>query len=191
MAVLFCEGSFIRSFLERHPFTEFQVSRKRRKFYGLELYSMKWTDPISNEELEIFIKGQPGQPKSGGTMPRFSAIRIRDMGLDLCCWIVEEDTKIHRKDSRNFKLYLLNNSDNTLSLNLKSLCSHGVEVLLEHPLNIIIPPRQRLVSKGVLRLSKNFNVKLEYLTFPTVVSSFVIKPLRGIELVISVGFNVV
>jgi len=187
----FGKGSFVRSFLERHPFTEFQVSRRRKKFYGLELYSVKWTDPISNEGLEIFIKGQPGQPKNGGTMPRFSAIRIRDMGLSLYCWVIEENTKVREEGLGNFELYLLNDSDRTLLLDLKPLCSRGVEVLLERSLDITIPPRQRLALKGVLRLSKNFNVKLEYLTFPTVISSLTVKPLCKIELIVSVGFNVI
>jgi len=185
----FDKGSFVNDFLEKHPFAEFQVSRSKEEFHGIELYSMEWRDPITEDELKVFIKGQPGQPKEGGTMPRINAVSIKSEELSLDCWVVEENSNIYRQDSKNFRVHLLNNSDEALCAKLIPLPSRGIRVSLRSSSNVIIPPKSDVSLIGELTLSIDFDVKVDYLTFPTIVSSLIIGASCNTNLLVSTGFN--
>ena len=177
----FGRGSFVRNFLEEHPFAEFRVSRGRVPFHGQLLYSMKWIDPISDDELEVFIRGQPGQPERGGTMPRIGGVRLKLDELSFDCWVIEGR-------SGEFELNMLNNGSNGLSVSLNPISRRGLRVSV-HPPERTIRPGESVSIKGSLIVTGDFDVQLRYLTFPTVISSVILKFSRGIEAVVSVGFN--
>jgi len=187
----FGEGSFVREFLHEHPFAEFSVSRGIKSFHGLSLYSMTWIDPISDNSLEVFIKGQPGQPLKGGTMPRIGDVRLRLNKLNIDCWIVEKDEDINIGESGRFQLSLLNKGSETLDVYLSLVpAPHGISVSIGSPSEILLRPKERIDIEGELTLTSEFSIPLKYLSFPTVVSSITLKLSSFMRVIISVGFNI-
>lgn len=187
----FGKGSFVREFLHKHPFTEFSVSRGTKSFHRLSLYSMTWTDPTSDDSLEVFIKGQPGQPLKSGTMPRIGGVRLRLGKLDIDCWIVEKDEDINIGESSRFQLNLLNKGSEPLNAYLSLVpAPHGISVNIGSPSEIMLRPKERIDIEGELTLTSEFSIPLKYLSFPTVVFSITIKFPSFMRTVISAGFNV-
>ena len=120
-------------FLKDHPFSEFHVSRGKMNFHGLTFYSIKWVDPITDDILEILIKGQPGQPESGGTMPRISGVGCKLKEKKLGCWIHEENNKVSRNIPGKFKLNIMSGGRKEVSIYVKPLLPNGVELTNEVP----------------------------------------------------------
>ncbi len=94
---------------------------------------MKWIDPITGDTLEILIKGRPGQPESGGTMPRISGVRCKLKEKKFSCWIQEENNKVSRNILGKFKLNIINEGRKEISVYMKPLLPNGVELTNEVP----------------------------------------------------------
>jgi len=185
----FSEESFVRRFLKDHPFSEFHVSRGKMNFHGLTFYSIKWVDPITDDILEILIKGQPGQPESGGTMPRISGVRYKLKERKLSCWIQEENNKMFRNILGKFKLNIINEGEKEMSVYMKPLLPNGVELTNEVPAYFQVCNGEHKILTFKLKLLKNFDIPLEYLTFPTITASLMLKVDDNTEIVVSAGFE--
>ena len=173
----FGEGSFVKKFLNDHPFAEFKVSRGKTNFHMVGFYSMRWTDPISNDSLEVFIRGQPGQPLEGGTMPRIGGVKLEFCQLSLDCWIVEENMDISMGSPGRFSLNLFNRSDKPLSVRLNTLSPmpRGISLSIKSPPDITIHPKENLTIEGEIMISEKFDASLKYLSLPTVISSLALR----------------
>ena len=185
----FSEESFVRRFLEDHPFSEFHVSRGMMNFHRSQFYSIKWVNPITDDILEILIKGQPGQPESGGTMPRIGGVRYKLKEKKLSCWIHEENNKVSRNIPGKFKLNIINEGRKEISVYMKPLLPNGVELTNEVPVYFQVYNSERKILPFKLKLLKSFDIPLEYLTFPTITASLMLKVDNNMEIVVSAGFE--
>ncbi|RLE78444.1 MAG: hypothetical protein DRJ51_09570 [Thermoprotei archaeon] len=114
-------------------------------------------------------------------MPRIGGVRLKLDELSFDCWVIEGR-------SGEFELNMLNNGSNGLSVSLNPISRRGLRVSV-HPPERTIRPGESVSIKGSLIVTGDFDVQLRYLTFPTVISSVILKFSRGIEAVVSVGFN--
>jgi len=73
----FSEQSCMSEFLKRHPFAEPFVSRLKVDFHGQMLYRMSWRDPQTEENMNLYLEGQPSQTPEG-TMPRISGFSYEE-----------------------------------------------------------------------------------------------------------------
>jgi len=178
--------SIINNFLVDHPFAEFQVSKRRKIFHKLKVYSMKWKDPVTGDRLEVLVKGQPGQPLKNGIMPRIAGMKLQWGNTKIDCWTSDESFENHRGQ---FKLNIKNHSEKEKSIEIRPLIRKDMELVLKYKPNIILNPRENLEVIGEVKLTENFKVKLNYLSFPTVIASVILKIDRGVNFVVSSGFN--
>ena len=182
----FGKETIVKKFLEKHSFAEFHVSKRRRMFHKLRVYSMKWRDPITEDNLEILVKGQPGQPLKNGTMPRIAGVRLRWKGIKFDCWINDESFKNYRG---YFKLNLQNHSVEEKSIKIFPLMREDMKLILKFRPNITLNPKEELSMDGEIQLTKNFEVKLNYLSFPTIIASLTLRINHNLDIIISSGFN--
>ena len=185
----FSKNSFVNNFLEDHPFSELHVSKGKVNFHGSTFYSMKWCDPLTEDVLEIFIKGQPGQPESGGTMPRISGLKCKLGEVEFDCWIQEENNTISPDTHGKFRLNIMNKGGKETSICIKPLPLRGVKLTSETLTHLKIDVNECIESRFKLELLKNFNIPLKYLTFPTITVTLTLKINNNLKAAVSAGFE--
>jgi ribosomal protein S18 acetylase RimI-like enzyme len=187
---LFAEGSFIKEFQDKHPFAQLATSRDRVIFHGAALYSMKWLDPVNEDSIEIFINGQPGQPLTGGIMPHISGISIKIENTAMEAWVKKEPSTIAKEEPAYFTLYIRNKSPEAIDLKVTPITTEAVKVLGANERIITLHEDEETAIEYTVEVPENFDIPIEYLTFPTVTTSLQIK-YEEYDLIISAGFNYV
>ena len=56
----FSKETFIREYLDIHPFTSYSVSKKKVEYMDMKVYKIGWNDILSQDHLYLYLKGQPG-----------------------------------------------------------------------------------------------------------------------------------
>ena len=185
----FSKNSFVNNFLEDHPFSEFHVSRGKVKFHGSTFYSMKWCDPLTEDVLEIFIKGQPGQPESGGTMPRISGLKYKLGEVEFDCWTQEENNTISPNTPGKFRLKIMNKGRKEMSIRIEPIPLREIKLTTEMPTHLKIDVNKCIELRFKLELLKNFDIPLKYLTFPTITVALTLKINSNLKAAVSAGFE--
>ncbi len=182
----FEKGSFVKAFLDEHPFHEFRLAKSRVSFHGLDVYCMKWRDLLTEDILRVYLKGQPGQPEKGGTMPRICGVSARWGSKYLEAWI--EENEVYARNLR-FRLCLLNSGTSDFTLKIRRLRAPGLSVVPAPPNEVTLVSGEETSLEFTLITRPHFNVPLMYLTFPTVVESFALVSGK-LRAIISAGFNI-
>ncbi|MCD6445078.1 GNAT family N-acetyltransferase [Candidatus Bathyarchaeota archaeon] len=183
----FGRGSFIDRFLHDHPLSEFQVSEHRVDFRGRRLYRMRWMDPVTEDYLELFLEGQPGQPDHG-TMPRVSGFKLRlgDMAAEALA--KEKSCTISYDEPGGFIFEFENRSDDEATLTLKPLTAPGVDIKPRPPRRLKVEAHEKMTLEFSTRLSDFFRIPVIYLSFQTVVSSLIVS-VNGLNGLVSAGWK--
>lgn len=183
----FSRGSFVDRFLHDHPLSEFQVSEGKVGFHGRRLYRMRWIDPVTEDRLELFLEGQPGQPDHG-IMPRITGFAYRLGGLAVEALVRETGCSISHGEPGRLRLEFENRSDGVVTLTLKPLTALGVEVKPRPPRRLKVGAHEKRIFEFYTLLNGFFRIPVVYLSFQTVVSSFAVS-VDGFNGLVSAGWR--
>jgi len=183
----FGRGSFIDRFLHDHPLSEFQVSEHKVDFHGRRLYRMRWVDPVTEDRLELFLEGQPGQPDHG-TMPRVSGFKYKLGEIVVEALVRETSHSISYDEPGVFLFEFENRSDDEVTLTLKPLTAPGVYIKPRPPRRLKVEAHEKLTLEFSTRLSDFFKIPVVYLSFQTVVSSLIVS-VNGLNGLASAGWK--
>lgn len=182
------EVSAVASFEREHPYAESSTSNGRKKFHDRPLYVMEWSDTQTRDRLELYLEGQPGQPREGGTAPRIAGISLRSGETSLGILIREKDGTIDVGEEASFELKLSNDGGEEIHI-------AGIDYLAPRGIELTAEPTPRALSRGEdseilvrARMTRDFEVPI--LSFPTVLITCLVE-IRGIDapLPMSAGFE--
>ena len=147
----FSEDPPLGKFLFTHPFSQPSVSPHKILFHDHPLYEMKWIDPMTEDEMILYLEGQPGQPREGGTMPRIAGISYKEGDMALDCVVHEKQKLIGLEREALFDLRIVN-------AGRKDLRVEGLEFTL--PKGSKVLPKKTIPRK--LRTGESKTVKLKF-----------------------------
>jgi len=186
----FSEESCVSEFLRRHPFAEPYVSQSKVDFHGRMLYRMAWKDPQTQEEIDLYVEGQPSQTPEG-TMPRIAGFSYKEKDVILEVLVQEQSKIIMRGETSGFTVSLWNLGSKTLRITSSASIPNGTELT---PLPQLLPPleidpKNQKTIQFELKWPSSCNLP-NFTTFSTVPSTcfFMIKGLEH-HLLASAGFE--
>lgn len=180
-------GSFVERFLHDHPLSEFQVSEEKVCFHGRRLYRMGWIDPVTEDNLELFLEGQPGQPEYG-TMPRIAGFVYKLGELAVEALAKETGRSISHDEPGRFLFEFKNCSDQGVKLTLKPLTAPGMEIRPRPPKRLKVKAHENRIFEFSTVLSCVFRIPIVYLSFQTIVSSLIVS-VNGLKGLVSAGWK--
>ncbi|PUA33903.1 MAG: hypothetical protein B7O98_00330 [Zestosphaera tikiterensis] len=71
----FSDETFIKEFLNTHPFTRYSISKRKVEYMDMKVYKIGWNDILSQNHLYLYFKGLPGQPTENSTMLRITGVK--------------------------------------------------------------------------------------------------------------------
>lgn len=186
----FLNNSFVQRFLFLNPTSIFNISTQRILFEGVRFYEIRWKNNISNSELALYIRGQPGQPEKG-TAPRIGALAYKEGKNALRIVVKEESKSIAIGRPASFKLKMINTGKESVHLKeIDFLKAKGISLKEDaYPFSgADLEPGQEILLKHKVWLSKNF--KIPPLSFKTIIVSVAIEFSEVcIPLQVSAGFE--
>jgi len=186
----FSDNTFVNEFVRNHPLVEYSVSRSRVNLKGKMLYLMKWTDPITEDSLRVYLQGQAGQPLTGGTMPRITAVQVCKNSQEFTI-ITCEKHKTVEEASMELTISILNKSSEKLCIeDIDQLIPSGIELIhgsLSCPFSV--EPNEDVSIELKYKVSRKFDIPA--LSFTTVVLSYYIyvRQLFSSPIVVLAGFD--
>jgi len=187
----FSRKTFVIEYLDTHPFTNYNVSKKRVRYMDMKVYRIGWNDVLSQDHLYLYFKGQPGQPTGKGTMPRITGVKIFQKNLGLALSIHETSDSIDDTDYSVFLLEIVNIGKKRIILNkvMPSALS-GVDVKGDLDEDIIkLDPNENTIVSFKCKLTENFDVLP--LSFNTIVITIHVYAKGFLEhpILLSAGFE--
>ncbi|RLE57080.1 MAG: hypothetical protein DRJ30_00520 [Candidatus Methanomethylicota archaeon] len=186
----FSEENFIGEIISEILFPEFKLSRNRVKFYGGKAYRVQWKNPIKNEMLTLFIKGQPRQ--IGGVAPRICGVNYRTKKFSLNIVVHEEDEYVGLEREAKCTVKIVNNGNAKFKLiKIRPILPNGLILVsnnLKEIRDIEIKPRDEINISLSYRMNESFDIPP--LSFNTILSSlFIYTDIRDKPLIVSAGFE--
>lgn len=182
------EGSAAASFEREHPYAESTTPEGRKKFHDRSLYVMEWNDTQTRDRLELYLEGQPGQPREGGTAPRIAGISLRSRETSLGLLIREKDGTIDVGEEASFALKLSNEGRGEIQIaRMDYLAPRGIELTAE-PTPRALKPGEGSEILVRARMTRGFEVPI--LSFPTVLVTCIVE-INGIDspIPVTAGFE--
>ena len=183
----FSEGLLPKLFQALRPGSEVIASRGELGPLR-ECYKLSWRHS-SGDALELYIRGQLGQPERG-TMPRVAGCRVKLENVDLACWAREVEGVLGTKRTATFTLTIQNDGDEPCSIALPPVPIEGLEIKIKNSERAQVAPGDSLELAGELVVTPL--LRAPPLSFSTVVGTVLIEASslpKGWVLWASVGFE--
>ena len=183
----FLDETFMGEFKSKHPFIQYITFRKRISFMKRKFYCLKIFDPISNDQVMLYFRGQPGQVIDG-TCPRIAGLKLKIDDYYFGLIIKNEELKDNFVETElrimNFGKHKvrINNIEHVIPFGIKFISDVKAE-------NVLIDSYGSLNFKFKYKITNDFI--FPELSFKTILVSYYIYfgNLFNYPLIITAGFN--
>jgi ribosomal protein S18 acetylase RimI-like enzyme len=185
----FFNDSFVGKFVYHHPLSEFSVSPTRVMFHNSLLYKTEWREPLTKDEIVLFLEGQPGQPAKGGIAPRIAGVSFKGKLQALDLLVHQEARFIKTGEEGSFDVLIANKGREDFQIeDIGFMLPKGVQITEKKiPFGKLkIGERETMHFK--FKLCPDFEMPI--LSFATILMTCTLK-IRGIstEFMITAGFE--
>ena len=99
------------------------ASTGRTEFYGQNLYR------VSTDSMDLYFEGQPGQPRTGGTVLRIAGLSYRDKGTSVDLKVQDESDQTSMPGKASLKPVIHNNGQKPVHLkDVNYVHAEGIKV---------------------------------------------------------------